>query len=113
MTEVKQMVNKRVKIKKHEVLQKKEEASIPKWKNLIAKIFKIPVATRHRYLFRVEYYGSAKLRPNDVVTDDNNVIYTVLQEANRLAMVLTYKTHESKPSLHGQLTIQGREIKKQ
>ncbi|QQV91534.1 hypothetical protein M1M25_gp096 [Tenacibaculum phage Gundel_1] len=107
--EVKQVTNKSVKVRSFEVIEKEPIFDVPKWKLRIAKIFKIPVSKKFRYAFKINYYGSERLKPSDVITDEKGNIYTVLKEMNRMAMILTYKPMDHKPNLNCTLKIQGRE----
>ncbi len=105
--EVKKVINKGVKVRSFEVIKKEPIFDTPKWKLKIAKIFNIPVARKYRYAVKVDYYGSAKLRPSDVLTDQSGNIYTVLKDLNRIAMILSYKPMDSIPNITN-LKIQGR-----
>ena len=110
--EIKQVINKSVSVRNFENVEKQPVFNLPKWKIIIANIFNIPIAKNYRYAVKVNYYGSVKLKPRDVVTDSSNNVYTVMKELNRVALLLSYTVMDSRPNLNGKLKIQGREINK-
>lgn len=100
------IMKKKVKVKHFELTKKENaESGYNKIQLFAAKIFKLDLKEKYRYLFRVQYYGSNTLKINDIVFNKDGVIFIVLKEVNRLAMVLTKDAHDSPPHLHGQLTI--------
>ena len=113
MENIKKLTNKIVKVKDYQVIGKKEVHIHSKFQLFVCKIFKISPSTNYRYNISINYYGSNKLSPKDVITDSLGNIYNVLHENNRVARIFNYTPLKSKPNLFGSLQIEGRAIKKQ
>ena len=102
----KKVIRDRVSILNSELTKKNLTISDhPKWKLLIIKWLNVEVRDKHQYLFRISYNGSAKLRANDVVANSEGVIFLVIQEANRVAMIVSKDSFYDKPKVYGSLTV--------
>lgn len=99
------MKSKHVNVNKSEYIANDKQKDIPKWKLFIAKIFKIPVVEKYLFSFRVSYTGQTRLKPNDVVYDDRGIIYLVIQEIHRVAVIVTKDAQQVKPNPKGRLII--------
>ena len=77
----------------------------PKWKLLIIKWLNVQVRDKYQYLFRISYNGSSKLRANDVVANSEGAVFLVIQEANRVAMIVSKDSFYDKPKVYGSLTV--------
>jgi len=100
----KKKINK-VSVNKAEYIANNKLNNVPKWKLLVAKIFKIPVKESYLFSFRVSYTGTQRLKKNDVVVDDRGVFYIVLDEKVRVAVIVTKDAHQVKPNPKGRLII--------
>lgn len=101
----KKIVRKKVTVKNFELTKRNLKSKYSKWKLFIAKRLNLELADNYQYLFRIQYYGSARLSPNDIVVTKQGIIFVVVQEHNRMAMVVTKDAFPNKPSLHGHLII--------
>ena len=77
---------------------------------ILAKIFNIPVIDKYRYFIRISYQGSS-LKPNDVIFDNEERFYVVLQVAGKMALIITKETYKDRPYIKGKVLVVGRDIK--
>jgi len=100
------VTRKHVSILKSELTKKNvSNSDHPKWKQRIIKLLKLEVRDKYQYLFRITYKGMVKLRPNDIVINSDGAVFLVLQEANRMAMIVSKDSFHNKPKVYGTLTI--------
>lgn len=99
------VTRKRVSIKTSQVTKKNLVSKYNKFQLWVAWLIRVQLADRYNYLFRIDYKGMTRLRPNDVVVNSEGVIFLVIQESNRLAMLVTKDAYMEKPKMYGTLTI--------
>jgi len=100
------VVRERVSILNSELTKKNLTVSDhPKWKLMIIKWLDVQVRDKYQYLFRISYNGTARLRANDVVTNSDGAVFLVIQEANRVAMIVSKDSFYDKPKVYGSLIV--------
>lgn len=77
-----------------------------KWQLKICKWIKVQPSDAYRYMYRVTYKGNARLKVDDVVTNEQGVIFYVLKEENRIAVLSSYQPLLRRPQMVGKLFIQ-------
>jgi hypothetical protein len=102
----KKVVRKKVKVKQYEMTKRHMDASkYNKFQLWAAKLLKLDLMDAYKYVFRIEYYGSTKLRTKDIIVNEQGVVFTVLKEQNRVALIVTPYSCLEKPTLYGDLVI--------
>ena len=102
--------NKKV-IRKHVLIQSSEQterrvvSKYNKFQLLMAKILRVELADNYQYVFRLDYKGTVRLKPNDIICNDNGIIFLVMRETNRIAMLVSKDAYQEKPKMWGKLTI--------
>lgn len=76
-----------------------------KFQQWISKRFKLELADTYQYLFRIQYKGRVRLKVGDAVVNSQGVIFSVVMESNRLAMLASIDNYMEKPVVRGKLTI--------
>ncbi len=99
------IVRKRISIQSAEQTEKKAVSKYKKWQLWIAKIIKIDLADNYQYLFRIDYKGNTRLRQNDIVCNSDGVVFLVLKENNRMAILVSQDAFPDKPKMFGSLVI--------
>lgn len=99
------VIRKHVSVQASEMTEKRVISKYKKWQLWIAKIININVADNHQYLFRIDYKGAVRLRPNDIVCNSDGVIFLIIKENNRMAMLVSQDAFPDKPKMFGTLTI--------
>lgn len=101
----KRVKRKHVQILESEMVEKMLVTKYKKWQLFLAKLIKVEVNDAYTYLYRIRYKGSVKLKKNDVVFNSEQVLFGVLQENNRFAMISTAEAFVRRPKVYGNLTI--------
>ncbi len=99
------VIRKHVSVQASEMTEKQVISKYKKWQLWIAKIIKVDLADNYQYLFRIDYKGNARLRTNDIVCNSDGVIFLVIKENNRMAILVSQKAFPDKPKMFGTLTI--------
>jgi hypothetical protein len=99
------VIRKHVSIQASEMTEKRVMSRYKKWQLIIAKWIGVEVADNYQYLFRVDYKGNVRLRSNDIICNEQGVIFLVLKENNRLAMLVSKDASKDVPKMYGKLTI--------
>ena len=99
------IVRKRISVQASQMTEKKAVSKYKKWQLWIAKKIKVDLADNYQYLFRIDYKGTVRLKPNDIVCNSDGVIFLVLKENNRMAMLVSQDAFPDKPKMFGSLTI--------
>ena len=110
ISKIKRMGQNTIKIKGHEILRKVPVDKRNKIVKFFHWLFSFTPALKYRYQIKLKYYGHMKLRPKDVLTDQSGNIYTVIDEQNRVALLVSYTPMTDKPPIHGRLYLEGREV---
>lgn len=102
----KKVSRKTVQIKKAELTRKEPSKShYNKFQIWVAKKLKLVLQDHNRYLYRIQYTGSTRLKPDDIVFSTQGVMFIVVKEENRLAMILSENAMPERPAVYGTLTI--------
>jgi hypothetical protein len=105
-TPTKKIIRKKVKVKQYEMTKRHIDVSkYNKFQLWIAKLFKLDLLDAHKYVFRIEYYGQTRLKPKQAVVNSQGVVFVVLREQNRVAILVTLYSCFDKPNLYGDLTL--------
>lgn len=96
---------KMIKIRNSNLVQKELKTTYSKFQLLMAKIFKLNLLDSYQYLYKIDYLGNVRLKPNDIVVNSQGVVFVVLKESNRLAMLVSQKAFAEKPKMYGSLTL--------
>lgn len=99
------VIRKFVSIQDSEVTEKKVVSKYKKWQLKAAKWIGVEVADNHQYLFRIDYKGNVRLKPNDIVVNEQGLFFLVPRESNRLAMLISKDALPEKPKMYGKLYI--------
>lgn len=99
------IVRKRVSIQSSEMTEKRVISKYNKFQLLIAKIINVNLADNYQYLYRIDYKGAVRLRPNDIVCNSDGVVFLVIKENNRLAMLISQDAFPDKPKMFGSLHV--------
>lgn len=99
------VVRKHVSIQSAEQTEKRVISKYKKWQLWIAKKIKVEVADNYQYLFNIDYKGTTRLKRNDILCNSDGVIFVVLREQNRLAVLVSRDATINKPKMHGSLFI--------
>ena len=102
----KKVQRKHVLITNSELVKKRIAVSkYNKFQLWIAKVFKLELKDRYQYLYRIAYKGTTRLKNNDIVCNTDGVIFVVVKEESRLAMIVSKDFFGEKPSVRGKLII--------
>lgn len=99
------VVRKRISIQSSQMTEKRAVSKYKKWQLWIAKIINVSLADNYQYLFRIDYKGNVRLRPNDIVCNSDGVIFLVIKENNRMAMLVSQDAFPDKPKMFGSLHV--------
>lgn len=99
------VVRRHVAIRQSNLVEKELHTKYNKLQLFIAKTFKLNLLDAYQYLYRVEYYGTSRLKANDIVVNSQGVVFVVLKESNRLAMIVSKDSYTEKPKVYGSLTL--------
>lgn len=102
-----------VHIKNSEVTERKLYTKYAKWQLWLAKLVGITPEDKYQYCFRFQYFGTTRLKVNDIVTNSEKVIFMIIKESNGLAMMVASKPYINKPKVYGNLIIVDRQKPKQ
>lgn len=95
----------KAKVGNFEITSKQLKSKYPKWKLFLAKKLGLDLKDNYSFLFRVQYHGSSKLLPDDLVVNEQGVYFVVLKEHNRLAMLATLDPLPVPPTLYGKIAV--------
>ena len=76
-----------------------------KFQRLMGWVFKLSLADKTQYQFRIQYSGNYRLRLNDVVTNRDSVLFAVMQERNRYALIVSAGGYTTKPFMRDKLYV--------
>lgn len=82
-----------------------------KLKVIVCKLLNITPLEKYRFHIQIKYKGTSRIKHRDVLSDKVGNLYTVLEEKNRLARIMSYTPMTDKPNLYGKLNIEARENK--
>lgn len=94
-----------VTIQNRELVKREATKPVSKIKSLLCKVIGVEPREKYQYLFRIQYKGSARLKVNDVVMNEQEALFVVIREENRMAMVVSYENYSQKPAMYGKLII--------
>ena len=92
-------------IRKAEYIAKNKVKTASKFKRFVANIFGIHIAEKYRYSFRITYTGQKRLKVNDVVATEQGVVFLVLDELNRMAVIVSKEPYQVIPVVNGRVYI--------
>lgn len=102
----KKVTRKHVTILQSEVIEKRNVKSRhSKVKLWIANLLKFELVDNFQYVYRFSYKGAVRLKINDIVTNEQGVVFVVVREVNRMAMIVSQDHLISKPKVYGKLII--------
>ena len=102
----KKIIRKTVSVSKSEILEKHLKSKYNKFQRFVSKhILRVHLADAYEFLFRVQYKGSAKLKVNDIVVNSQGVMFAVLREENRIALIVSMGSFVKEPYIKGTITI--------
>lgn len=108
----KDVVGNIVRIKNSTVTEKRLVTKYSKFQLLVSKFIGVIPEDSYQYCFRIEYFGSIRLKVRDLVINSEKVVFMVVKESNGLAMLVASKAYNTKPKVFGSLTIVDREKQK-
>ena len=92
---------KKVYIKRAEFFKTKVKKKHNKFQKFIAKLFGLHISDTHLYSIRIHYKGQTRLKKEMILINKDGVIFTVLDERNWMAMIVTVYPQQSKPFIYG------------
>lgn len=101
----KKIIRQHVSIAESNLHEKQVQTMYSKFQHKIAKLFKLTLADKYQYLFKVRYVGNVRLKQNDVLINSEGVIFVVIMETNRIAMIVSKDAYIEKPKVYDKLTV--------
>ena len=102
----KKVSRKHVSITNSELIKKRvAKSKHSKFVLWVAGLFNLELKDQYQFLYRVSYKGGTKLKPNDIVCNSDGVVFVVVKEQNRLAMIVSKDFFGEKPNVRGKLIL--------
>lgn len=75
-----------------------------KLQRIIANIFKLELAEKYQYLYRLHYKGTS-LRHKDVLSSKHGILFMVVNEQNKRARIVTLDSYKDEPNFRSGLVL--------
>ena len=91
---------KTIKVRKHNLIDTRQEVAFKKWKLWLCKFIKIPILHRYQFIYNIEYYAG-NIYKGDVVVNSQGVAFLIMSEGNKMATMISHDPKSEQPRVSG------------